>query len=77
MMQAAIQLEGGGVSKVNIATDLELAALAALGRDHYLTDSEMSALSTDEVARARAAVQLTVTDKMTNFLRSSGKADGR
>jgi len=31
MMQAAIQLEGGGVSKVNIATDLELAALAALG----------------------------------------------
>src|SRR5215208_1118342 len=77
MMQAAIQLEGGGVSKVNIATDLELAALTALGRDHYLTDAEMNALSTDEVARARAAVQLTVTDKMTNFLRSSGKAEGR
>ena len=41
LMQAAVQLEGGGVSKVNIATDLELAALGALGRDHYLTDAEI------------------------------------
>ena len=76
MMQAAIQLEGGGVSKVNIATDLELAALGALGRDRYLTDSEMNALSPEEIAQARAAVQQTVADKMTNFLRSSGRADG-
>ena len=65
------------MSKVNIATDLELAALGALGRDSYLTDSEMNALSSEEIARARAAVQQTVTDKMDNFLRSSGKADGR
>lgn len=77
MMQAAIQLEGGGVSKVNIATDLELAALGALSRDSYLTDSEMNAFSPEEITRARAAVQQTVTDKMTNFLRSSGKVDGR
>jgi fructose-bisphosphate aldolase class II len=77
MMQAAIQLQGGGVSKVNIATDLELAALGALGREHFLTDAEMSALSPGEIALARAAVQQTVTDKMENFLRSHGKADGR
>lgn len=77
MMQAAIQLEGGGVSKVNIATDLELAALGALGRDHYLTDAEMNALSPEEIARARAAVQQTVADKISNFLRSQDKADGR
>jgi fructose-bisphosphate aldolase class II len=77
MMQAAIQLEGGGVSKVNIATDLELAALAALGREHYLTDSEMNALSQEEIARARAAVQQTVTDKIRNFLKSRGQADGK
>ena len=76
MMQAAIQLEGGGVSKVNIATDLELAALGALGRDRYLTDAEMNARSPEEIALARAAVQATVTDKMDNFLRSSGKAHG-
>jgi fructose-bisphosphate aldolase class II len=66
----------GGVSKVNIATDLELAALGALGRDSYLTDFEMSALSREQIALARSAVQQTVTDKMDNFLRSSGKADG-
>jgi ketose-bisphosphate aldolase len=77
MMQAAIQLEGGGVSKVNIATDIELAALAALGRDHFLTDSQMNALSPDEKALARAAVQRTVTDKISNFLRSRDQADER
>jgi ketose-bisphosphate aldolase len=74
MMQAAIQLEGGGVSKVNIATDLELAALAALGREHYLTDAETNALSPEEKARARAAVAQTVTDKIINFVRTNGKA---
>lgn len=77
MMQAAIQLDGGGVSKVNIATDVELAALAALGREHYLTDSEMNALSQEEIALARAAVQQTVTDKISNFLKSRGQADGK
>ena len=77
MMQAAIQLEGGGVSKVNIATDLELAALGALKRDHYLTEAEMNALSPEEKALARAAVEQTVTDKINNFLRSSNKADGK
>ena len=76
MMQAAIQLERGGVSKVNIATDLELAALGALGRDSYLTDAEINALSPEEIAQARAAVEQTVTDKIQNFLRSNSRADG-
>ena len=76
MMQAAIQLEGGGVSKVNIATDLELAALSALTRDHYLTDSEMNALSPEARERARAAVEQTVRDKIMHFVRSNGKARG-
>jgi fructose-bisphosphate aldolase class II len=76
MMQEAVQLEGGGVSKVNIATDLELAVLGALGRDHYLTDAEVDALSPEAIARARAAVEQTVTDKMDNFLRSRDKASG-
>ena len=77
MMQAAIKLEGGGVSKVNIATDLELAALDALGRDSHLTDSEMNSLSFEEISLARAAVEQTVTDKINNFLRSRDRADGK
>ena len=76
MMQGAVQLAGGGVSKVNIATDLELAALSALGRDHYLTDAEMDALSDEQKTLARAAVEQTVTDKIMNFLRSNGRAEG-
>ena len=76
MMQAAIRLEGGGVSKVNIATDLELAALGALGRYGYLTDLEMNALSPEEIALARAAVERTVTDKIDHFLRSRDRAGG-
>jgi ketose-bisphosphate aldolase len=74
MMQAAIQLEGGGVSKINIATDLELAALAALGRDRYLTDAQMNALPEDQKVLARSAVERTVTDKIINFVRSYGMA---
>src|SRR5687767_1970612 len=76
MMQAAIQLDGGGVSKVNIATDLELAALGALGRDSHLTDSEMNALSSEEIKLARTAVERTALDKISNFVRSRDQADG-
>jgi fructose-bisphosphate aldolase class II len=76
MMQAAIRLSGGGVSKVNIATDLELAALEALGSEKFLTDAEMSALPTGDLEGARAAVDKTVTEKMAGFLGSYGKATG-
>lgn len=74
MMQAAIQLEGGGVSKINIATDLELAALTALRRDRYLTDAEMNALPEDQKTLARSAVERTVTDKIIHFVMSQGRA---
>ncbi len=56
VLQSAIHLPGGGVSKVNFATDLELAALKALGRETPLTDSEMSSLSVNDLTRAQQAV---------------------
>ncbi|HWQ11346.1 MAG TPA: class II fructose-bisphosphate aldolase [Roseiflexaceae bacterium] len=74
MMAAAIRLPGGGVSKVNIATDLELALLGALGRQEHLTDAECRALSAEALARARAAVESTVLDKIEHFLGSAGRA---
>jgi fructose-bisphosphate aldolase class II len=74
MMKAAIQLPGGGVSKINIATDLELAALGALGREKHLTNAEMSALPADYLAAARQAVQETATEKMSSYVGSAGKA---
>lgn len=75
MVADAIALPGGGVSKVNIATDLEQAALAALGRSERLTSAAMSALPAAEIARAQAAVAAVVDDKLRNFLGSAGRAD--
>jgi ketose-bisphosphate aldolase len=72
MMRKAYTLPGGGVSKVNIATDLEMAALAALGSKR-MSDLEMSSLPPDQLALARAAVKGVVIDKMVNFLDSAGR----
>jgi fructose-bisphosphate aldolase class II len=63
-----------GISKVNIATDLELALLKALGREERMTDAECRALPPDQLERGRAAVSTEVEDKIMNFLGSSGKA---
>jgi ketose-bisphosphate aldolase len=75
MVAAAISLPGGGVSKVNIATDLELGALAALGRQDRLTDAEMTALPEAERARAQEAVGAVVDDKIRHYLGCAGQAD--
>ncbi|SFI76200.1 fructose-bisphosphate aldolase, class II [Paenibacillus sp. UNC496MF] len=74
MMRQAIALPGGGVSKVNIATDLELALLAALGRTERMTDAECRALPAERLETGRAAVERTVADKIADFLGSKGAA---
>ena len=74
VMQRAIRLPGGGVSKVNLATDLELAMLRALGSPSRLVNAQIEALSQEELARAQAAVEQVVRDKMTHTLGSKGQA---
>ena len=74
MVTGAIRLEGGGVSKVNIATDLELAVLGSLGREERMTDAECRALPPEQLEAARAAVQATVVEKIRHFLGSEGRA---
>jgi ketose-bisphosphate aldolase len=63
-----------GISKVNFATDLEIALLAALGRENRLSNAEAKALPANQLAIARAAVQATVIDKITHYVRSANKA---
>jgi ketose-bisphosphate aldolase len=75
MVGQAIRLEGGGVSKVNIATDLEQAALAALGGVERMSNAAMRALPEQQRELARAAVAECVVDKMEHYLGSAGKAD--
>lgn len=74
MIAQAMQLPGGGISKVNIATDLEVAMLDALGLADRITDAECRALSSEQLAQAEAAVEQIVVDKITNFVCSVGQA---
>ncbi len=74
MMRKAFQLPNGGVSKVNIATDLELAMLQALGLPKWIPNAECDKLSSEEIERGRAAVERTVIDKITDYVTSQGRA---
>jgi ketose-bisphosphate aldolase len=76
MMGNAIRLPGGGVSKVNIATDLELAFLESQGRstEERILNAECKTLSPEAIAKGQAAVYATVVDKLTNFVSSAGRA---
>lgn len=74
MMQAAIHLPGGGVSKINIATDLEVALLGVLGLPKRIPNEELLTKYAPELPRGAEAVQAVVADKMVNFLGSAGKA---
>lgn len=74
-MAAAIAVPGGGISKVNLATDLELAMLAAIGSERRMTDADVRVLGEDDLEAARAAVELVTREKMTSFLLSAGRAE--
>ena len=74
MIHDAIRLPGGGISKVNIATDLEHAMLTALGRTERLSDAACRALPADQMRLAQDAVERTVIEKIRTFLLSAGKA---
>lgn len=74
MVVGAAQMPTGGVSKVNIATDLELAMLAVAGREGHMTEEELNACAPEVIWKSREAVRLLVEDKITNYLRSSGRA---
>lgn len=74
MVIGSFTLPGGGISKVNIATDLELSLLAELGESTRKTNAWCAALSQEALAAGREAVKHTVLDKMIHYLHSDGKA---
>nr|WP_249315863.1 class II fructose-bisphosphate aldolase [Bacillus sp. FJAT-49711] len=75
MIQKAINLENGGISKVNIATDLENSLLHAIGRDERMTNEECNNLSINQLELGRKAVEKTVMEKIQVFLKSNNHAD--
>ena len=73
MIHEAISLSGGGISKVNIATDLELALLDSLGRDESMTNDECCALDQNTLIHGRKAVEQVVMDKIEQYVCSKGR----
>ena len=74
MVTKAAQMPTGGVSKVNIATDLELAMLAVVGKEGHLTEAELNSYSDEMTEKSQEAVRLLVEDKIENYLGSANKA---
>ncbi|WHX99759.1 class II fructose-bisphosphate aldolase [Neobacillus sp. DY30] len=75
MIKEATKLPNGGISKVNIATDLELALLNALGRKERMTNEECKALTKEQLEIAQNAVEATVIEKIKYFLGSAEQAE--
>lgn len=74
MVVKAAQIPTGGVSKVNIATDIELAMLAVIGREGHMTEEELNACTAEQIEKSREAVRLLVEDKIRNYLLSENRA---
>jgi ketose-bisphosphate aldolase len=74
MIRNAIRLPGGGVSKVNFATELELAFLQELGLAERRSESVLSSYPTASLERGAQAVRQVVEDKIANFLSSRGRS---
>lgn len=74
MVKAAIRLPGGGVSKINIATDLELAIWDQLGCNDLLSEAEINSLSKKKFNNCAQAVEVVVENKISNFLLSKNCA---
>lgn len=66
-VQAAITIPGGGVSKINIATDLEQAFLGSLGCARK-SNREILQMNRQALEKAGEAVSRVVEDKIRNFL---------
>lgn len=71
-VKEAIKVSGGGVSKINIATDLELAFLKSLNCERK-TNREIWKMNPEALTVAGKEVQKVVEDKIRNFVCSAGK----
>lgn len=77
MVVRAVQMKEGGVSKVNIATDLELAMLAVVGRTGHLTEAEFNAFPPELIEKSLDAVRTLVERKMTDYILSRDRVRPR
>lgn len=74
MIVQAAKMSQGGVSKVNIATDLELQMLAVVGKTGHMTEEELNSYPEEIIRKSQEAVRELVEDKITNYLISRNRA---
>ena len=74
IMVNSYMIEGGGISKVNIATDIELAFLTGIGREKRLSNRECNELPDALYEQGATSVHELIRDKIKNYLKSDGKA---
>ncbi|MCM0649655.1 class II fructose-bisphosphate aldolase [Clostridium swellfunianum] len=70
----SINIPEGGVSKINIATDLELVFLKALGKEKRLLNKEIWQLDAELLEKAGMAVKEEVKKKIQEYLGSADKS---
>jgi fructose-bisphosphate aldolase class II len=73
MVSKAVRMPSGGVSKINIATDVEQAMLKAVGKESFMTEEELNSYPAQALEKARAAVYRLVEEKITDYLLSADK----
>jgi fructose-bisphosphate aldolase, class II len=75
MIKNAIQIPNGGISKVNIASDLEHMMLKTFNiTAKYVTEKEWVELPAETLTSVLKVVQNVVEDKFENFIISNGSA---
>jgi fructose-bisphosphate aldolase class II len=74
LIAAGIRIPGGGISKINIATDLELGLLSAIGREKRMTEAGLCSIPAADLENGLRAVQAVVEDKILHFLHSDNRA---
>lgn len=74
MARSAVAVPGGGISKLNLATELETTLLEVLGVDERMTPEQVRAISPADEERALPALKAVVAVKMREWLGSSGRA---
>ncbi len=74
MVIKAVKMPEGGVSKVNIATDVEQAMLQIIGKETHITEEELNDYPESVLVKARQAVYELVKEKIEDYLLSACKA---
>jgi ketose-bisphosphate aldolase len=74
MVINSYRLPGGGISKVNIATDLEQSFLRSINHNQRMDNQWCNLLPAEALETGMNAVKKTVMDKMCNYLNSAGRA---